>query len=85
MSAITAHIRSDMIDALIDLYCDWREECTEVRAAYERLSNTPRSDRPLAYAAYAAALDREGSAAGAYEAHVKLLTGQTEFAVRSWS
>lgn len=68
-----ALIRPDLVDRMMELYCDWLEECAEVRAAYERFSSAPASDRALAFAAYAAALDREGSASEAYAAQIQLI------------
>ncbi|HSO97528.1 MAG TPA: hypothetical protein VLP43_01145 [Solirubrobacteraceae bacterium] len=46
-------------DALSDALADWREESAAVRAAYEQWSGTQSKDAGLAYAAYAAALERE--------------------------
>ena len=60
-----------LVDDLLDLYIDWRTESAAVHAAYERFSNASRSERQLAFAAYTAALDREGSAAGDYEAQIR--------------
>lgn len=68
-----AQVRSDAIDRLLELYCDWREECAGVHAAYERFSSATAGDRALAFAAYTAALDREASASRSYEAQVNRL------------
>jgi hypothetical protein len=54
------------IDALLELYVCWREECYAVRYAYQRWSEADRGQRRLAYAGYIAALDREEHAARAY-------------------
>jgi hypothetical protein len=70
MNALGTEICTDIVDELLALYCDWREESAGVQAAYERFSSAPASDRVLAFAAYIAALDREGSAAQAYEAQI---------------
>ncbi len=59
-----------MIDRLLEFYCEWREECAEVHAAYERFSNAVAADRALAYAAYIAALDREDTAAWMYAVQI---------------
>jgi hypothetical protein len=71
----------DLVDRLVELYCDWRTECAAVRASYERLSSVPASERELSFAAFGAALDREGSAAAMYAAHLELIaslgTGDT--------
>ena len=37
MNATDVKIRPEQADELIALYCDWREECVVVEAAYERL------------------------------------------------
>jgi hypothetical protein len=74
MSAVDNEIRPDLIDTMMDIYCDWRTECKEVQAAYERLSRAAPSDRSAAYAAYIAALDREESACGEYAAFIRMLT-----------
>jgi hypothetical protein len=74
MRAVDNEIRPDLIDTMMDIYCEWRTECKEVQAAYERLSHAEPSDRPAAYAAYMAALDREESACGAYAAFIRMLT-----------
>lgn len=63
--------RPELTDELIELYCDWRTRCEEVRANYERFSDAPRAERVLAFAAFEAALDREQSAAEAYAAHIR--------------
>ena len=70
---MSAAIRPDLVDLLIDLYCDWRMECAEVRAAYARFSNAPPADRAVTFAAYAAALDREESACDAYAAQTRAI------------
>ena len=71
----------DLVDRLVELYCDWRTECAAVRASYGRLSGAPASERELAFAAFSAALDREESAAETYAAHLELIaslgTGDT--------
>jgi hypothetical protein len=55
----SAWLREDFFDS----YVRWREACEGVRLAYEHWDNTTGKDRRLAYAAYSAALDREGQAA----------------------
>jgi hypothetical protein len=64
---LDVQVRPEAIDRLIELYCDWREECAGVHAAYERFSSAAADNRALAFAAYTAALDREASAARSYE------------------
>ena len=70
---LDAQVRPDLIDRLIELYCDWREECAEVHAAYERFSSVAADSRALAFAAYTAALDREASASRSYADQVHRL------------
>jgi hypothetical protein len=64
----------DPVDRLLELYCEWRMTCWHVRTTYGRFCTAAACDRPLAYAAYAAALDREESIACAYADHVSLVT-----------
>ena len=56
----------EVVDAAIEAYVRWREECTEVREAYRRWSSAAKADRTLASCAYIAALDREQAAASFY-------------------
>ena len=77
MSASEVHVRPELIDRLLALYCEWREECNDVHAAYERFSTARAPDRGLALAAYNAALDREGSAAERYAAQVNLIASRS--------
>jgi hypothetical protein len=74
MRAVDSQIRPDLIDTMMDLYCEWRTEAKEVRAAYERISWAEPSDRVAAFAAYMAAVDREESACHAYASHIRLIT-----------
>jgi hypothetical protein len=62
-----------LVDRLIELYCEWRTACGEVRAAYERFCRACASDRELAFAAYAAALDREQSACEDYAGQIHVI------------
>jgi capsule polysaccharide export protein KpsE/RkpR len=71
---MTADTRPDLTDQLLERYCDWRNQCVGVRAAYQRLTVTRAADRTLAFAAYAAALDREESAADAYANQIRRLS-----------
>ena len=68
---MSSEIRPDLVDHMIELYCDWRTACWDVRAAYERFSDAAPSDRAVAFAAYTAALDREQSACESYAAQVR--------------
>jgi hypothetical protein len=67
------HIRRDVVDRLIELYCDWRTVCAEVQAAYERFLDSEPVDRAMAFAAYSAALDREQCTSEAYARQVRLV------------
>jgi hypothetical protein len=68
-----AQIHPDLVDRLLELYCDWRVECADVQASYERFLDTPPADRAAAFAAYFAALDREQSACDSYAEQVRLI------------
>jgi hypothetical protein len=57
---------STLIDAMMDRYVSWREECAAVEQAYRDWLGARREDRSVAFAAYTAALDREEFAATAY-------------------
>lgn len=50
----------------LDSYVRWRAACEEVRLAYECWGSAERRDRGLAFAAFCAALDREGHAASVH-------------------
>ena len=55
-----------VVDPLMEFYCDWREQCLEVHAAYEQFTAASPAERSFAFAAYEAALDREQAASEAY-------------------
>jgi hypothetical protein len=57
---------NQLIDAMVDHYASWRDECVAVRLSYENWSGAERQDRKLAFSAYVAALDREQTAAASY-------------------
>lgn len=59
------------VDALIEHYVVWREECQAVRLAYQRWADSDRSECRLAHAGYVAALDREECAARTYADHIE--------------
>jgi hypothetical protein len=63
---IRPRIAPDVIDRLMEMYVDWREECVWLRDAYERWLSVPIEERDLAFAAYRAALDREEQASAVY-------------------
>jgi hypothetical protein len=70
---VGVHIRRDVVDRMIELYCDWRTACAEVRAAYGRFLDAASGERTLAFAAYTAALDREQSTCEAYARQIRLV------------
>lgn len=55
-----------LVDALIEHYVSWREECAAVQSSYQNWSRAESGDRTLAFSAYVAALDREELAAKSY-------------------
>ncbi len=63
------------VDALLDRYVEWRDECAAVHGAYQQWISSDRADHGLAYAAYRAALDREQKAAAVYQLIATQLVG----------
>jgi hypothetical protein len=59
------------VDALLEHYVAWREECETVWQAYQRWVDADRHERWLAHAGYLAALDREEQAACTYADHLE--------------
>jgi hypothetical protein len=59
-------VRPQLLDAMIDSYVDWREECRALVEAYELWESGSSGDREIAFAAYRAALDREQQASLVY-------------------
>jgi hypothetical protein len=76
-------VHADMIDRLLELYCAWREECAHLDVAYRRFSIASPPDRPLAFAAYIAALDREESAARVYADQIDHVSSRVRAEARS--
>ncbi len=70
---MSTEIRPELVDRMIELYCDWRTACWDARTAYERFVDAPAHDRAVAFAAYTAALDREESACESYAAHIRAI------------
>jgi len=62
-----------VVDAAIDAYVSWREECADASEAYHRWSSAAKADRMLASCAYFAALDREEIAASVYAGAMRRL------------
>jgi hypothetical protein len=63
---MNAETQPEVIDRLMDMYVEWREECVVLWEAYERWKAVPPAERALAFASYRAALDREERAAHVY-------------------
>jgi hypothetical protein len=64
-------LRRSVVDALLERYVAWREECEKVWRAYHGWADADRHDRGPAHANYLAALDREESAAREYAALIE--------------
>lgn len=73
VSTPTSEIRPELVDRMIELYCDWRTECGQVEATYERFLQASAPDRAAAFAAYGAALDQEQCACESYADQVRLI------------
>lgn len=63
---MSTHIPPELIDDLMEIYVEWREECIALNEAYERWSDGPVEEREMAFAAYLAALEREEQASAVY-------------------
>jgi hypothetical protein len=70
---MSTEIHPEVVDRLMELYCDWRTACWDVRSAYERFLDAPAPERAVAFAAYTAELDQEESACEAYAAHIQAI------------
>jgi hypothetical protein len=75
---MSTQVRSQLVDVMMDVYVDWREECLALTKAYERWSSERVAERDLAFAAYRAALDREDRASAVYEDLVKSVERQLQ-------
>ena len=63
---MSTHIPPELIDDLMNVYVEWREECIALRETYERWAGGPVAEREMAFAAYLAALEREEQASAVY-------------------
>lgn len=70
---MSTEISPELIDRMMELYCDWRTALWDARAAYARFLDAPAPDRTLAFAGYTAALDQEESACEAYAAQIRAI------------
>lgn len=64
-------MKNFLVDAMIECYVSWREECVAVALAYENWGRAQRRDKTLAFSAYLASLDREEQAAASYRRFVE--------------
>jgi hypothetical protein len=65
--------RDPLVDAYVESYVEWREECLHLRGAYHRWMVSEALDRNLAFWAYQAALDREEKGAVVHELRAEQL------------
>jgi hypothetical protein len=75
---MSADVRTELIDDLMEAYVEWREECAGLVHAYERWASVPATDRDLAFAAYKAALDREQQASAVYSNRIDRVEREIE-------
>jgi hypothetical protein len=61
---------SRLADEMVDRYVEWREDATDVGAAYEDWFGAPAPEKAWRFSAYMAALEQEESAAKTYAAVV---------------
>lgn len=59
--------RESPVDAFLESYVDWREQCEVLDSAYRAWLQATGSERDMAFAMYRAALDREETTARDYE------------------
>jgi hypothetical protein len=90
VSAQDVKIPPELVDRMIEVYCDWRTGCGEVQAAYKWFAAASSADRGAAFAAYTAALDREQAACESYAEQVLLIQArfaraETTPAARTWT
>jgi membrane-bound lytic murein transglycosylase B len=69
-------LHSALVDYLLELYCEWREDSARVQTAYDRFASADSEDRDAAFASYMAALDQEESAAQTYAEQIKAASAQ---------
>jgi hypothetical protein len=65
-ASMSCYVHTQLVDDALGAYIAWREERSGVWQAYQRWSNAPVDDRPSAFSAYWAALDREEKASSMY-------------------
>jgi hypothetical protein len=64
--------RTQLVDAVMDGYVQWREESSAVAASHQGWRFAPRDERAIAFDQYVVALDREEQAALAYQRLIEL-------------
>lgn len=70
---MSTEISPELVDRMMELYCDWRTTSWDTRAAYARFLDASPPDRDMAFAAYIAALDQEESACGSYATQIRVI------------
>jgi hypothetical protein len=73
-AAVDTAAAARLADETIERYVAWREESAAVRLGYGQWSSAAWAERAGCFAAYTAALDREGCAAEAYAESVRRLS-----------
>lgn len=63
--------RRRLVNAAMDAYLDWREECAAVSDAYRRWADAGEAGVAPAWWAYEAALDREERASALYDEAIR--------------
>ena len=66
--------RDSLFDDVLGAYVAWRQQCAEVESAYRRWSIARSTETAPAFAAYAAALDREELASISYAQAIQRTT-----------
>jgi hypothetical protein len=64
-------LRRRMVDAVLDAYVDWCDECRAVWDAYRAWASAPVAEDGFAFAAYSAPLDREQRSAEIYAEQIR--------------
>jgi hypothetical protein len=73
---VDSAIRRRLADAVIDRYCEWREECEQVWTSDPGWSGDLRANSAMLFAAHHAAIDREECAADRYAEALEVLREQ---------
>jgi hypothetical protein len=68
-------LRRRMVDAVLDAYVDWCDECRAVWDAYRVWASAPVAEDGFAFVAYSTALDREQCAAEIYAEQIRRVGG----------